>query len=173
MPPPPPVPPLSPVLMHLFVCASSRVVNVVWDADDVPILQQQGGVLPDGAAALRGRAHDLLLQVHQVQTAVEGVGTAARCCRCRRKSSVFSCCVSGFLCLWVKSRVCTLPCVPECFCCDIFCVLLSVPRIAIVFFRHGHIHELCRIYVLQQSRNIFFMPVFVCCCRASRTGSTR
>lgn len=46
-------------------------------ADDVPVLQQQGGVLPDGAAALRRRADDLLLQVHQMQTAVEGVvGTA-------------------------------------------------------------------------------------------------
>lgn len=43
------------------------------DADDVPVLQQQGGVLPYGAAALRRRAHDLLLQVHQVQAAVEGV----------------------------------------------------------------------------------------------------
>ena len=42
-------------------------------ADDVSVLQQQGGVLLAGAATLCGRAHDLLLQVHKMQAAVEGV----------------------------------------------------------------------------------------------------
>lgn len=39
----------------------------------MPVLQQQGGFLLDGAAALSRRAHDLLLQVHQLQAEMEGV----------------------------------------------------------------------------------------------------
>lgn len=62
-----------PVSRLALPCALLYGEMWICGADDVPVLQQQGGVLSDGAAAFRRRAHDLLLQVHQVQAAVEGV----------------------------------------------------------------------------------------------------
>lgn len=49
------------LLLFFFLLRSTLLRHLVWDADDVPVLQQQGGVFSDGAAALRGRTHDLFL----------------------------------------------------------------------------------------------------------------